>query len=181
MIALIIGCEIGFWVLLLAGLAMRYLTRARALSAALLVSVPLVDVVLLAAAVIDLRGGGHASFTHGLAAIYLGISIAFGHRMITWADRRFAHRFAGGPEPVRPPRAGRAHAAHERRQWVRHLAAYLIAAGVLGVFTLLVGDVDRAAPLLRVMWPWTVVLIIDFVVSFSYTIMPRAERAEANL
>ncbi|PXX66371.1 hypothetical protein DFR70_103119 [Nocardia tenerifensis] len=173
MIALIIGCEIGFWVLLLIGLAVRYLTSARRLSNVLLASVPLVDVVLLAASVIDLRRGGEASLTHGLAAIYIGVSIAFGSQMIDWADQRFAHRFAGGPAPIRPPKAGREHAARERGQWLKHLLAYAVAAAVLGVFTLLVGDTDRTAPLWGVMAPWTLILAIDFVVSFSYTIMPR--------
>ncbi|MFB8273979.1 hypothetical protein [Nocardia colli] len=173
MIALIIGCEVGFWVLLLLGLAVRYLTSARRLSNVLLASVPLVDVVLLAASVIDLRRGGEASLTHGLAAIYIGVSIAFGPQMIDWADQRFAHRFAGGPAPVRPPKAGRAHAARERVQWFRHLLAYTVAAIVLGLFTLLVGDLDRTAPLWGVLAPWGLILAIDFVISFSYTVMPR--------
>ncbi|WP_069165058.1 hypothetical protein [Nocardia altamirensis] len=173
MIALIIGCEIGFWVLIALGLAVRYLTSARRLSTVLLACVPLVDVLLLTAAVIDLRRGGETSFTHGLAAIYIGVSIAFGPQMIDWADQRFAHRFAGGPAPVRPPKTGSAHAARERVQWVRHLLAYAVAAVVLGLFTLLVGELDRTAPLWGVLAPWTVVLAIDFVVSFSYTVLPR--------
>ena len=69
MIGIIVACEIGFWVLLGAGLAARYLLRARLLSTALLIAVPLVDVVLLAATAIDLRRGGQAGLTHGLAAV----------------------------------------------------------------------------------------------------------------
>ena len=173
MIAAIIACEVGFWVLLVGGLAARYLLRARRLSTALLVSVPLVDVVLLAISVLDLRRGGEATVAHGLAAVYIGVSLAFGHQMIDWADQRFAHRFAGGPAPVRPPRSGRAHAARERRQWGRHLLAYVTAAAVLGLFTLLVGDVTKTAPLWVVMAPWGIGVVIDFVVSFSYTLSPR--------
>jgi hypothetical protein len=172
-LAVIIACEIGFWVLLVAGLLARYVLRARTVSTLLLLSVPLVDVVLLAVSVIDLRRGGAAGFEHGLAAVYLGVSVAFGHQMVRWADQRFARRFAGGPEPVRPPRAGHAHAAHQRRQWLRHLLAYGIAVVVLGVFTALVGDADRTAPLWAVLWPWTIVLVVDFVISFSYTLSPR--------
>jgi hypothetical protein len=176
MIAAIVVCEIGFWVLLAGGLAARYLLRARTLSAVLLIGVPLVDVVLLALSVFDLRRGAEAGLGHGLAAVYIGVSVGFGHQMIRWADQRFAHRFAGGPPPVRPPRTGRAHAAHERRQWVRHLLAYLTAAAVLGVFTLLVGDLDRTAPLWAVMAPWTIALIVDFLIAMSYSASPRRVR-----
>jgi hypothetical protein len=174
-IVAIVACEIGFWVLLVGGLLARYVLRARVLSAVLLLGVPLADVALLAFSVIDLRRGGEARLEHGLAAVYLGVSIAFGHRMIRWADERFAHRFAGGPAPVRPPRAGREHAALQRGQWLRHLLAYAIAALVLGVFTALVGDPDRTAPLWAVMGPWTIALVVDFVISFSYTLSPRKE------
>jgi hypothetical protein len=177
MIAAIVACEIGFWVLLAGGLAARYLLGARRLSTVLLICVPLVDVVLLALSVVDLRRGAEAGLGHGLAAVYIGVSLAFGHQMIRWADQRFAHRFAGGPPPVRPPRAGRAHAAHERRQWVRHLLAYLTAALVLGLFTLLVGDLDRTAPLWAVLAPWTIVLAVDFLISMSYSVSPRRVRS----
>ena len=118
----------------------------------------------LAISVVDLRRGGVASAAHGLAAVYIGVSLAFGHQMIGWADQRFAHRFAGGPVPLRPPRTGRAHAAHERRQWLRHLLAYVVAAAVLGLFTALVGDLSRVAPLWAVMAPWGIGVVVDFVV-----------------
>jgi 2TM domain-containing protein len=176
MIVAIVACEVAFWVLLGCGLLARYVLRARALSTALLIAVPLVDVVLLGISVADLRGGGTPHAAHGLAAIYIGASLAFGHQMINWVDQRFAHKFAGGPPPVRPPRTGRAHAARERRQWLRHLLAYVIAAGVLGVFTVLVGDVTRTLPLWAPMAPWGIAVVVDFIVSFSYTLQPR--RAE---
>jgi len=169
MIVAIVACEIGFWVLLVAGLAARYLLKARALSTALLVSVPLVDVALLGFSVVDLRRGGEAEFAHGLAAVYLGVSVAFGHRMLSWADQRFAHRFAGGPPPVKPPRDGREHAAYERRMWLRHLLAYAVA----GLIVVLVGDLDRTAALGQVLLLWGIVLVIDGIVAFSYTFARR--------
>jgi hypothetical protein len=158
---------------LLAGLAVRYLAGARRASTVLLGCVPLVDVLLLAVSIIDLRRGGAATPGHGLAAIYIGVSVMFGPQMIRWADQRFAHRFAGGPRPVGPPASGRAHAARERRQWLRHMLAYILAGGILGLFTLLIGDPNRTAPLWFPMAPWGIVLVIDFVISFSYTIAPR--------
>jgi hypothetical protein len=113
--AVIVACEVGFWVVLLAGLIARYVWRRSSLGAALLVCVPLVDLVLLVASALDLRyGRGEADVAHGLAAVYLGVSVAWGHSMVRWADARFAHRFAGGPSPPRPPRAAPVGAAPAR-------------------------------------------------------------------
>jgi hypothetical protein len=169
MTAAIIACEAGFWVLLTAGLAARYLLKKRLLSTALLLSVPLIDLVLLAITVLDLRRGATPGPAHGLAAVYLGVSVAFGSQMIGWADQRFAHRFAGGPAPARPPRTGHAHAAHERRQWLRHLLAYAIAGALIAAMAALTGARTLWAP----MAPWTIALIVDFIVSFSYSLSPR--------
>jgi hypothetical protein len=176
-LSLIIACEIAFWVLLLIGLVARYLLRAKTLSTVLLICVPLVDAVLLAASVLDLRGGAEATTAHGLAAIYIGVSVAFGGQMIRWADQRFAHRFAGGPSPVWPPKTGREHAAYERRQWLRHLLAYVVAATVMGLFALLVGDYDKVAPMWGPMGGWAIILGIDFLISFSYTLAPRKAKS----
>ena len=40
---------------------------------------------------------------------------------------------------------------------------------------LIVGDVDRTLALLNVAALWTLVLAIDFVISFSYTIWPPGD------
>ena len=90
-----------------------------------------------------------------------------------WADVRFAHRFAGGPSPEPPPRTGRRHAAHQRREWLRHLVAWATGTALLGIGVLLVGDTDRTAALLNIAGLWTLVLVIDFLISFSYTLRPR--------
>jgi hypothetical protein len=176
LIAFIVFAEIAFWLTLLAGLVTRYLLRRPRLGMALLVATPFVDLVLLAATTIDLRSGGDAALPHALAAVYIGISIAWGHRMIDWADARFAHRFAGGPSPARPPRTGARHAAHERREWLRHLLAWASGTALLGLGVLLVGDLDRTWALVNVAVLWTIVLVIDFLISFSYTLFPRRPR-----
>jgi hypothetical protein len=171
--ALIVAAEIGFWVILAGGLAARYVLRRPRLGAALLVATPLVDVFLLIATVVDLRGGATATVAHSLAAIYIGVSLAFGHSMVRWADARFAHRFAGGPKPDPGPRHGRAHAAHERRGWLRHLLAWAIGSGLMLIGVAVVGDADRTDALLQTAGLWTLVLTIDFLISFSYTLFPR--------
>jgi hypothetical protein len=173
----IIACEIGFWVVLLAGLVTRYGLRRPRLGAVLLACVPLVDLALLVFSVVDLRRGGQAGTGHGLAAVYLGVTVAYGHRMVRWADGWFAHRFAGGPRPAKPPRRGPAHARHERAQWLRHLLAWALGCALLLAGTAYVGDPGRSQALLGVAGIWTLVLAIDFLISFSYTLFPRRSRA----
>lgn len=177
---LIVAAEIGFWALLLAGLTARYVLRRRRLGLVLLAMTPLVDLVLLIATFVDLRGGAVATAWHSLAAVYLGVSIAFGPRMIAWADQRFAHRFADGPAPTRPPRTGPAHARHQRQGWYRHLLAFGIGVALLGGGILLVGDASRTEALTARILQWTVILAVDFLWSFSYTLAPRRRDAEAG-
>jgi hypothetical protein len=175
--AFIIAAEIAFWLLLVSGLAARYVFGRPTLGLALLVATPVVDLALLAATTIDLRRGAEAALPHGLAAVYIGVSVAWGQQIISWADARFAHRFAGGPAPERPARTGREHAARERREWLRHLTAWAIGTALLALGIMAVGDLERTTALAGVIALWTLVLAIDFVISFSYTLWPRPERA----
>jgi len=111
----IVACEIGFWILLAGGLLRRYGLRRPRAGGVLLLAVPLVDVALLVLTAVDLRAGADPDLTHGLAALYLGFSVAFGHDLVRWADVRVAHRFAGGPPPTRLPPSGSP--ARMRKEW----------------------------------------------------------------
>jgi hypothetical protein len=134
--ALIIGCEIAFWVALFGGLAVRYLLRRERLSRLLLLCVPLIDLALLAFTVLDLRAGSTATFAHGLATAYVAFTVAFGGPMMDWADRYFAHRFAGAPAPPPPP-SGWAAVRHELKLWGRCIVAVIIVYVLLtGVFVM---------------------------------------------
>ncbi|WP_326646387.1 hypothetical protein OG884_17335 [Streptosporangium sp. NBC_01755] len=172
-LAVIIGCEIGFWILLGLGLVSRYLWGMRRLSTALLLAVPLLDVVLLIASVIDMRGGAQADWRHGLAAAYLAYSIVFGHRTITWADARFAHRFAGGPEPWKPPSGGVARARYEWGIWLRIVLAYGIACALLFGLILIVDDPSRTVALNAFMTGALKVPLIAVLWPVSYTLFPE--------
>ena len=174
-VAVIIAAELAFWLLLVSGLVARYGLGHRRVGMALLVATPLVDLALLAATTIDLRRGGEAALPHALAAVYIGVSVAWGKRIIGWADARFAYRFAGGPSAVGPPRTGRAHAAHQRHEWLRHLVAWTTGTALMGLGVLLVADPDRSLALVNVAALWTIVLAIDFAISFSYALWPRGK------
>ena len=164
LLAIIGACEVGFWALLAAGMVVRYLFRRPKAGAVLLAAVPLVDVVMLVASVIDLRRGGEPSMVHSLAAIFIGVSVGFGHHTIRWADRWAAHKFQGAPRPVKPPKGGPERARHERQGWYRHLLAWSVGSGLMGLGYLLTDEKALAGPV----WPWTIVLVIDGIVSFSY-------------
>ncbi|MBS2968697.1 hypothetical protein J9317_07995 [Metabacillus sp. KIGAM252] len=170
---LIVGCEIGFWVFVLAGLGARYVLRMKKTGAVLLLCTPIIDLILIAAAVIDLSSGKEAEFVHAIAAIYIGSTIAFGHKMIQWADVRFAHRYAGGPTPVKPAKLGKEHAKNERKGWYRHLLAWTIGCCLLIGMIEMIGDGSRTAELLNAIRYWSLILAADFVYSFSYTLRPR--------
>lgn len=172
-VALIAAAEIGFWVVLAAGLAVRYLLRRPRAGTVLLLCVPLIDVLLLTATAADLARGAEASSGHGLAALYLGLTVAYGHYLIRWADGHAAHRLAGGPPPVRPPRYGAARARHEWRLWGMTLLAMAIAAAVLQGLILLADGPDAVAELRG--WQQTALLVtgIHALVAVGYTIWPK--------
>jgi hypothetical protein len=169
--AAIIVSEIAFWALIAAGLIARYPLRRPTLGAALLALTPLVDLILLTTAVIDIRQGGGADARHGLAAIYLGVSIAFGPRLVAWADARFAHRFSGAPAPYHAPETDKAR--REREGWYRHATAWAIAAVAIGIIHLAGGNRDETENLFTVLVPWFIIVVTDFAWSFSYTALPR--------
>lgn len=146
--AIVIGAgEIGFWVLIAAGLLARYVLRMRRTSTVLLAATPVVDLGVLIAAMIDLSAGGQANGVHGLAAVYLGFSVAFGPRMIRWADARFAYRFAGGPPPTGSPKYGRDKVRHEWREWGRCVLGCSVASAVLLILVLVTGSPEQTRPL----------------------------------
>lgn len=126
LLVVIVGCEIAFWVILFIGLFVRYLLNLRKLSTVLLVCVPLIDVVLLVATTLDLSRGTTATFAHGLAAAYLGFSVAFGSISISWADNWFAYKFADGDPAPKAPTYGRELIRYEFIWWLRCVLAVAV-------------------------------------------------------
>ena len=172
-VGLIVASEVGFWVLLALGLFTRYVLRMRRLSVVFLLGSPLLDLVLLVATVVDLRNGATARGVHGLAAVYLGFSIVFGHAMIRWADQRVAHRFAGGPPPWKPPKGGWARARYEWREWGKAILACGIASALLGAGILYVDDPSRTGALLGTLRAMATVVVIWFIVGPAWaTLFP---------
>lgn len=135
----IIGAEVAFWVTLAVGLTMRYLFRRPRASRAVLLCVPLIDLVLIALTAVDLAFGSEPDAVHALAVLYLGFTIGFGHSVIAWADRWFAYRFAGGPRPAKPAASGPAYVRRMWAEWGRVVVAWALATPGLAVLALVSG------------------------------------------
>lgn len=168
----IIICEIGFWVVILAGLISRYLLKKEKLGLFFLALTPLVDLILLIATGLDLYNGAIASIVHGLAAVYIGVSIAYGKGMIQWADSRFQYYFLKQGDKPRK-KYGREFAFQNLKGWGKHVFAFLIGVILLGIVVFLVNDASRTEALLTVIKVWSLVLGIDFLISLSYFVWPR--------
>ncbi|MFJ8860174.1 hypothetical protein ACIRD8_17260 [Streptomyces sp. NPDC102451] len=174
-VILIVLCEVGFWVLLATGLALRYVAKKPRLGAAVLLCEPLLEVVLLVVTAVDLKNGAEPDWKHGLAAVYIGFTVGLGHSTIRWVDARVAHRFAGGPPPVRPPKYGMARAAHEWRTAARWTVAAVTAAALLQAAVWYVGaDGDTGS--LR-MWQQKMLWVIgiNLIIAVGYTVAPKRE------
>ncbi len=171
LIAAVIACEVGFWVAVVAGLALRYVAGRPRAGALVLGTAPVIDAALLAVTALDLARGGRADWMHGLAALYIGVSLAYGRRMVGWADSRFAHRRHGRPLPTRPTGW-----AYTRACWadvLRTLLAVAIAAAVVGAFLLAFGTGSRTEALVGWLPVLGVVLGIELLWAVSYTVWPR--------
>ncbi|MCX5292950.1 MULTISPECIES: hypothetical protein [unclassified Streptomyces] len=173
-VGLIVACEVGFWVLLAAGLAVRYLLKWRRTSVALLLCEPVLEVVLFAVTAVDLRNGAEPSWEHGLAALYIGYTVAYGHYTIRWLDGHAAHRLAGAPRPHRPPRYGMARARHEGALWLRTLLAAAVACALLQAAIWYVGDGDTST-LRTFQWVSLRALGIHGLIALTYLIWPKKQ------
>ena len=172
-VALIAACEIGFWVLLAAGLAFRYLLRMPRTGLALLLCEPLLEVVLLVATALDLKSGAEPNWTHGLAALYIGYTVGHGHRTVKWLDGHAAHRFGGAPPPQRPPRYGMARARYEGKVWIGTLVGAAVATVLLQLAIWYVDDPSRVTSLEGWRWVAWRTAGIHGLIALSYAIWPR--------
>ena len=144
---LIVGCEVAFWVVLLLSLVARYLLHRGALSQWLLLSLPVIDVLLLVFTGLDLSAGTTATFAHGLAAVYVGFTIAFGSIAVRWADAHFAHRFASGPVPLKAPTRGWKAVRFDFELWLRCITAWVIALSLIAALIAYLGNDAATQPL----------------------------------
>ena len=169
---MIVASEIGFWIVIIAGLVVRYVFARGKLGLILLASTPVIDLILLIATSVDMYRGATATTAHALAAVYIGVSIVFGKSMIAWADERFRYYITKqGPKPLK--RIGIDYAKHYMKSWFKHVLSYLIGAGILVGLIYWIHDPSRTEVLDGVLKVWTIVLGIDLVIAISNFIWPK--------
>lgn len=160
-------------IFLVTGLFVRYSYRQPEAGLALLWGVPATATLMLALVLADLASGGHPSAGHSPAIVGFAIIVTYSRHALRWLDHQFAYRFTGRPAPARRVPFGAAHARRQRRGWLRHLGAWAIGSALLGVGILLGGGTDRASSLIFAIKLWSVILVVDFAISLSYTFFPR--------
>ncbi|MFB4166840.1 hypothetical protein [Virgibacillus sp. JSM 102003] len=172
---MIVASEIGFWVLIAAGFITRYVFNLKKLGLILLALTPVIDLILLVATSVDLYRGATATEVHGIAAIYIGVSVAFGKSMIEWADIRFQYYvMKQGPKPVK--RYGFDYAKHYFKSWGQHVFAYIIGAGFLFGLIYFINDSSRTEVLTGFLRIWTLVLGVDLLIAISNFIWPKRKK-----
>lgn len=177
--ALVVACEVAFWVFLAAAVVARYALHWRRTSTVLLLCEPLLEVILLVATVGDLLRGAEPTWTHGLAAVYLGFTVGFGKLTVHTVDAWVAHRFAGGPPPEPRPREGAAVRGYEWRLWGRVVVAWLVSCGVLGVLMLIATEPEQREVLAGWAGRASVVLVGWLVLGPVWTEVSSRARAES--
>lgn len=155
------------------GLVCRYVWNLPRVGLFLLICTPVVDLILLIATGLDLHSGASATMIHSLSAIYLGVSIVYGHRLIKWADEQLVYRIKKGPAPIGKPKYGKEKARYERSMWCHHLLAWGIGSLIMPGLIWLTGDKSRTEALASTNNVWGMIVVVDFAVSFSYTVWEK--------
>ena len=172
--AVILASEIAFWSLLVGGLYVRYAQDRPRAGAAMLLAAASTDLIVLAVAAADLAGGATAQTSHIIAAVTVAYSVIYARRLVAIADR-FVLRRLGRPvaEETRAPKAVR-----ERAGWFRHARMWALGGALLLAGFALAGP-GKGDALAAGAGIWTVILAIDFLVSFSYSVGGSRDRRTA--
>lgn len=172
---MIVACEIMFWIVIVLGLVTRYVFNRKKLGLFLIALTPVIDLILLIITSVDLYRGVTATVAHGIAAVYIGISIGFGKSMIDWADKRFLYYVKKkGAKPV--TLSGMDYAWQYLKGFGKHILSFLIGSGLIVMIIYLIQDTTRTEVLFDVIKLWTLVLGIDFLFTISYFIWPKKKK-----
>ena len=170
--SVIIACEVGFWVFIVAGLVTRYIFNQKRVGLFLLAMTPVVDLILIIVTSVDIYQGAVPTTAHGIAPIYIAFSIVYGRSMIRWADEHFLYYVKrAGTKPVR--RIGMDYAKHSMKGSLQHIVAYVIGGAMLLCMIFYIGNHTDTTALQNTLKLWGVIVLIDNAISITYFIWPR--------
>ncbi|WP_026678238.1 hypothetical protein [Fictibacillus gelatini] len=201
----LIIAESIFWVSILTFLLLRYWFGLKRLSIAFFILFIVNDLWIAIMGLYDYMKTGKFSSYQTVIVVFIVYALTYGKsdfkRLDSFIQRKVAS-WKGQPVPdVEGVKKlyGKAHAQHERKQFFKHLLVYVIAHIV---FVLLFGLSDQISspqdltdvlsrwfsekqPIFpsnsttvnNISRIWSLILIIDGVISLSYTFFPRQEKA----
>lgn len=155
-ISLIIAAELLIWVCISLIIFSRYKLKNKPLSVFFFIWMIIINIILLILTAVDLKSGSTVTFAHGLAAIYIGISIAFGSQMIGYADRMYQNYFLKEHTPIEKPTK-----RQKLMTTLRHFLAYIIGAGLLYIMIQYIGNEQATGKLQWFIKIWTIVIAVD--------------------
>ena len=202
---LFIFVEVIFWLLIILFLILRYILQWKSASIGILPLFVATIIADLFLGWVDYQQTGEFSLFQIIVVIFVIYAVTSGRsdfqRLDAWVQRKIA-AWKGEPEPeltVKPvPKFGKEHAKHERRGWYSHAISFVV---ILIMFYFVSGPhalfewTDLFNPEFYQMWwteeahglfaeetinqivkVWLIILVIDGIISFSYTVSPRKEK-----
>ncbi|MBT2480890.1 hypothetical protein [Streptomyces sp. ISL-94] len=139
---------------------------------------PLMELVLLVVTTLDLKNGA-ADWKHGLAALYIGYTVAYGHYTVKWLDGHAAYRLAGGDNPAGPG-WGKVRAVHAWKLWLRTVVAAAAALGLLQTAIWYVGGAGGVSSLKAWQFGALRAVGIHALIAATCTLWPKKAAAGAE-
>ncbi len=194
---LLIGAEVVFWLTLSTFFILRYIFRLKKASIFVLPIFLINEIFIAFLAYMDYQYTGEFSAYQLIIIILILYSLTFGkkdfQRLDYWIQKQIASwRGEPAPQPSTDQKElyGWAYAMKVFKEWVLHLFIYLLVLTVLA-FTIGISNewldnpmlaLEQGVPPLhneqasRVYSVWTIILIIDTIITFSYFIFPKRRK-----
>ncbi len=197
---LLVGAEVVFWVLAGSFLVLRYWLGLRGAGAAVLGLMLLNELLVVVLGLLDYQRTGEFAGYQIVVLAFIVYALTFGKEDFRRLDGRIermvlAWKGQAPPalalRPARPALSGAKHSSKERRGWYVHLAIFVVgqtvflAMGGSWPAMILTGELPPSA-LWTGQWSgaetstltfasrvWCAVIVVDFVWSFSFTLIPR--------
>lgn len=200
--SLVIVAEILFFVLLGAFFIMRYWFKKPKIGYVFVVLLILNELFIALIAIYDYVETGKVSSFQVITVLFFIYLISLGKKDFLQLDGFFKRKIAiwgGEPVPELPHKEihkqelyGTAHAKEERKGWYSHLLIFVIAQFVFLSMSEFAGWQEFSLNRIKNMFQiykdnkinhansvWGIILIIDFIWSFSYTFWPKKKKSSS--